>query len=259
MLMTFSFREHIDSFEPTNSLGNSLGVDSASSVQSNTKDDKIHIFAEKLRVPQFENYIPRPRLDELFCKSLNQIGAMLVTGRAGTGKTALAAHCSRNYDKTFWYRVESADSDWRVFSGYLSAMLKTPLSETGGKDVSVFVENLFSEMEKTTEKKSRLIILDDVHNVFDAEWFNEFFHTALFSLTPETHLIFLSRSKPPFPLWRLRSKQVLTVTDEKVLAFDRSEAEAFCKNLNLSNQKITKIYKESYGRIGKLKALAESA
>ena len=51
-------------------------------------------------------------------------------------------------------------------------------------------------MEKTKEKKSRLIVLDDVHNVFDAEWFNEFFHTALFSLTPETHLIFLSRSKP---------------------------------------------------------------
>ena len=255
MLMTFSFREHIDSFEPTNSLG----IDSALSVQSKPKDDKIHIFAEKLRVPQFNDYIPRPRLNELFCKSLNQIGAMLVTGRAGTGKTALAAHCSRNYDQTFWYRVESADSDWRVFSGYLSEMLETPIPKAGEKEVSVFVENLFSGTDRTEDKKSRLIVLDDVHNVFDAEWFDEFFHTALFSLSPETHLIFLSRSKPAFPLWRLRSKQVLTVVDEKVLAFDRAEAETFCKTFNLSNRKIAKIYKESYGRIGKLKTLAESA
>lgn len=255
MLMTYSFREHIDSFEPTNSLE----TDSYSPVGSKPKDDKIHIFAEKLRIPQFDGYVSRPRLGELFCKSLKQIGAMLVTGRAGTGKTALATHCSRDYDETFWYRVESADSDWRVFSGYLSAMFKTPISETGGKDVSIFVENLFSEIEKTEEKKSRLIVLDDVHNVFDADWFNEFFHTALFSLSPETHLVFLSRSKPPFPLWRLRSKQVLTVVDEKVLAFDKAEAETFCQTFNLSNRKIAKIYKESYGRIGKLKTLAESA
>jgi LuxR family maltose regulon positive regulatory protein len=254
MLMTFSFRENIDSFEPTNSLE----IDSAAKVQSKPKDDKIHIFAEKLRVPQFEDYIPRPRLDELLTKSLNQIGAMLVTGRAGTGKTALAARFSRNYDETFWLNVESADSDWNIFSSYLAAAVKVRTS-ADKQDAAVFVENLFSEMETVKRKNPRLIVLDDVHNVFDAEWFNEFFQTALFSLSPETHLIFLSRSKPPFPLWRLRSKQVLTVTDEKVLAFDRSEAEAFCKNFNLSNQKITKIYKESYGRIGKLRALAESA
>lgn len=255
MLMTFSFRENIDSFEPANSLE----IDSRSPVWSKPKDDKIHIFAEKLRIPQFADYIMRPRLDKFFCKSLKQTGAILATGRAGTGKTALAAHCSRDYDETFWYRVESADSDWRVFSGYLSAMLKTPLSEKEAKDISVFVENLFSEIEKTEEKKSRLIVLDDVHNVFDAEWFNEFFHTALFSLAPETHLVFLSRSKPPFPLWRLRSKQVLTVIDEKVLAFDQTEAETFCQTFNYSKRKITKIYKESFGRIGKLKTLAEAA
>lgn len=255
MLMTFSFRENIDSFEPTNSLE----IDSAAKVQSKPKDNKIHIFAEKLRVPRFEDYTRRPRLEELFCKSLNQIGAMLVTGRAGTGKTALAAHCSLGYDETFWFRVEAADSDWQVFSGYLSEMLKISISEEYKRDVSFFVEGLFSEMEKTKEKKSRLIILDDIHNVFDAGWFNEFFHAALFSLPVDTHLVFLSRSRPPFPLWRLRSKQVLTVVDEKVLAFDRREAEAFCRSFNLSNQKITKIYNESYGRIGKLKALAEAA
>lgn len=255
MLMTFSFREDFDSFEPTNSLE----IDTASTVRSKPKDEKIHIFAEKLRVPRFEDHVSRPRLDELFCKTLRQIGAMLITGRAGTGKTALASHCSGSYDETFWFRVEAADSDWKVFSSYLSAMLKVPLSEKSKTDVSLFVENLFSELVQVEKKKPRLIIFDDIHNVFDADWFSEFFHTALFSLTPDTHLIFLSRSKPPFPLWRLRSKQVLSVIDEKVLAFDESEAKIFCKKLGLSARQTQKVLKESYGRIGKLKTLAEAA
>lgn len=254
MLMTFSFRENVDSYEPTNSLE----IDSVSTVHSKLKDEKIHIFAEKLRAPHFEEYIPRPRLDELLSKSLNQIGAALITGRAGTGKTSLAAHFARNYDKTVWFRVEAADNDWKFFSSYLSAAVKTENSSENKTDVSLFIENLFSEMEKIKLEKPRLIVLDDIHNVFDADWFNDFFQTALYSLTPETHLIFLSRSKPAFPLWRLRSKQVLSVIDEKILAFDRGEAEIFCGKLGLSAKQTAKIYKESYGRIGKLKVLAEA-
>lgn len=255
MLVTFSFRDNVDSFEPINSLE----IDSATKVQSKPKDNKIHIFAEKLQIPQFEDCITRPRLEELFCKSLHQIGAMLVAGRAGTGKTALAAHCARDYEETFWFRVESADSDWKTFSTYLLEMLKVSVKQNDKMEVSPFVESLFAELSQTERNKPCLIVFDDIHNVFDANWFNEFFHTALFSLTADIHLIFLSRSRPPFPLWRLRSKQVLSVVDEKVLAFDRNEADAFCRNFNLSKQKVTKIYKESYGRIGKLKTLAESA
>lgn len=255
MLMTFSFRENVDSTEPTNSLK----IDPASPAQTTPKDEKIHIFAEKLQVPRLDDYIPRPRLNELLCKTLHQIGAMLITGRAGTGKTALAAHCARDYEKTFWFRVEAADSDWNVFSAYLSEMLKTPSSVKHKKDISVFVENLFSELGRMQGQNPHLIVFDDIHNVFDAEWFDEFFHTTLFSLVPETHLVFLSRSKPPFPLWRLRSKQVLAVVDEKVLAFDRNEAGMFCKKFGLSSRQTTKFFKESYGRIGKLKSLAESA
>lgn len=255
MLMTFSFRENVDSIEPTNSLE----VEAASPAQSKPRDEKIHIFAEKLRIPPLGDYLPRPRLNELLCKNLSQIGAMLVTGRAGTGKTALAAHCSRGYEETFWFRVEAADSDWNIFSAYLSTMLKINLAEETKKDVSLFTESLFSELGEKHRQNSHLIVFDDIHNVFDAVWFDEFFHTALFALAPETHLIFLSRSKPPFPLWRLRSKQVLSVVDEKVLAFDRSEAEIFCKKFNLSPRQTAKFLKESYGRIGKLKTLAESA
>jgi ATP/maltotriose-dependent transcriptional regulator MalT len=236
-----------------------LEIDTVSTVHSKPKDDKIHIFAEKLRIPVFEGYLARPRLDELLNKSLNQIGAALITGRAGTGKTSLAANFSKNYEETFWLRVEATDNDWKFFSSYLSAAVNTEISKESESDVSLFIENLFSELEKNKRKNPRLIVLDDIHNVFDAEWFNDFFQTALYSLTPETHLIFLSRSKPSFPLWRLRSKQVLSVIDEKILAFDRSEAEIFCKKFGLSARKTAKIYKDSYGRIGKLKTLAASA
>lgn len=253
MLMTFSFGEDVDSSKPTNSLE----IETAS-VQTQPKDEKIHIFTEKLQIPALTDYIPRPRLNELLCKTLNQIGALLVMGRAGTGKTALATHCAREYEETCWFRVEAADNDWNIFSTYLSTMLQTPILKEDKKNVAPFVESLFSELGKFQRKKPRLIVFDDIHNVFDAAWFNDFFHTTLFSLTPETHVIFLSRSKPPFPLWRLRSKQVLAVADEKVLAFDRSEAEIFCQKFNLTPRQTARVYKESYGRIGKLKNLAES-
>ena len=252
MLMTFSFRENVDSFEPTNSLE----IEATSISRSKPKNEKIHIFAEKLQIPQLGEYIPRSRINELLSKTLDQTGAVMITGRAGTGKTALAADYSKNYRETVWLRVESADSDWKVFSSYLTNGIKKDYTNTGVSDVPFFVENIFSE--ETNQQHPRLIVFDDVHNVFDAEWFNDFFQTSLYSHTPETHLIFLSRSKPAFPLWRLRSKQVLSVIDEKVMAFDRRETELFCKKYGLSARETARIYKESYGRIGKLKALAES-
>jgi hypothetical protein len=56
---------------------------------------------------------------------------------------------------------------------------------------------------------SRLVIvIEDWHLVYDSTWILPFFE-RLFA--PEKHILITSRSMPPAPLWRMRSKQTLLV------------------------------------------------
>jgi ATP/maltotriose-dependent transcriptional regulator MalT len=108
-------------------------------------------------------------------------------------------------------------------------------------------------------KKPVLIVLDDVHYIFDAPWFAEFFNSLLYLLNENTHLVLLARSSPAFPLWRLRSKQVLGVVDEDLLLFNDEETQKFLAKYRLDDKTRQEIFKKSFGRIGKLKSLAEAA
>ena len=67
------------------------------------------------------------------------------------------------------------------------------------------------------------------------------------------HLVLLSRAKPAQPLWRVRSKQVLGVIDEKLLAFNADEAKELFKNHGIDEENALKAHKKSFGRISRLK------
>jgi ATP/maltotriose-dependent transcriptional regulator MalT len=105
-------------------------------------------------------------------------------------------------------------------------------------------------------REDALIVLDDLHHIFDAEWFGEFFKLLLYSLPMNAHVLLLCRSKPPSPLWRLRSKQVLNVIDEDQLAFTTDEtAQLFqaygCREVGPEAARI-----ESFGRAARLVEMA---
>jgi len=68
----------------------------------------------------------------------------------------------------------------------------------------------------------------------------------------------LCRSKPPSPLWRLRSKQVLNVIEEDQLAFTTDETEALFRMLD-STADPSAAQEEAFGRVGKLVELAEES
>lgn len=261
MAMTFSLHEDFD----LSGAESPFEISPASSKNRPVKKtDEIHLFGEKMAVPVFENYISRPRLNELLEKNLNQFGATLVTGRTGTGKTALAADFSEKYKRAAWFSVEAAENDWEVFFRYfvesfsriLGERQKTKvLSEIGKmktRTVARDVEHLLSRVELPSSEKPFLIVIDGVHNVFDAGWFAEFFTTLLYSLTTDIHLIMLSRSNSPLPLWRLRSKQVLGVIDEKLLTFTLGETEKLFKSFDLPEEKAIFAFGKTYGRISRL-------
>jgi LuxR family maltose regulon positive regulatory protein len=262
MAMTFSLHENLELGGTDSPLEIFPAPSQSRAVQ---KTDEIHLFREKMAIPVFENYVARPRLNELLEKTLHQFGAALITGRTGTGKTALAADFSGKYKRVAWFSVESAENDWEVFFRYFLESFSPILNEkqkqevvseiekTKPQTVAPFIENLLSRVELPREEKPFLIVIDGVHNVFDAGWFSEFFTTLLYALTPDVHLVMLSRSNPPLPLWRLRSKQVLGVIDEKLLAFTLLETQELFEKFDSPEEKIFQAFGKTFGRISRLK------
>jgi ATP/maltotriose-dependent transcriptional regulator MalT len=66
-----------------------------------------------------------------------------------------------------------------------------------------------------------LVVIEDLHLVSDSDWLVPFFSRLLPLLPSEVHVLITSRSLPPAPLWRMRSKQSLVVIDEARCAFTR--------------------------------------
>ena len=127
-------------------------------------------------------------------------------------------------------------------------------SASAGDDVSRFLSDLFGQVEVPGDSPL-LIVLDNVQHLFDAKWFNDFFSLIVQSLVPDIHLLMLCRSKPPLPLWRLRSKQRLSVVDEKLLAFSPDEAERLYQVNGIPREIAWKAHRDSFGRAAKLAQL----
>ncbi len=233
--------------------------------KSAVKIDSVKIFADKIRVPSFAAPVNRPRLIELLKKSTAHFAATLITGRAGMGKTILAADfAEQSQSPIAWYKAETADGDWKVFSSYLLGSLSQCCPdfdlqkfEANALPVASASESLAVQFNCAAEDKPFLIALDNLHSVFDAVWFTEFFNSFVPSLSPNLHLLMIARTLPPLQLWRLRSKQVLGVMDENLLNFNLEETKRFFRRHKLSAAVANTAHRKTYGRISKLAEIAE--
>lgn len=226
---------------------------------------RVAIFEEKLRIPDTGKTVARPRLLELLERSIAQYGATLISGRAGTGKTTLAADHARKNRNRSWYTIEPADSDWQQFSASFTASIFGPNGARAGRDspgsndagISDYLTETFKRLGKKRCKTPRLIVLDNVHHLFDAEWFAEFFRQLVVSLDENARLLMLCRSKPSAPLWRLRSKQMLNVIDENLLDLSEHEAEEIGRLHGATDEQVRAALKRSYGKVGTFLKLLE--
>lgn len=223
------------------------------------RTSELPLIAAKLRLPDAAEGVARIPLIELLERSVRIYSGTLLIGRAGSGKTALAAELARKVPKAVWYSIDAGDADWGVFSRYFQATVLGAVqgvaSSAGPAEhtpLEMFA-GLLTRLDARSHQWPALMVLDGVDHLFDSKWFAEFFAMLMASLPPHAHVLVLSRTRPPTPLWRLRSKQVINVVDERLLAFSLAETEKlFALHGRKNRREAAAALKECYGRVGKL-------
>lgn len=227
------------------------------------------IIPEKITPPIELPRISRERLVATLGESLEGCNSTIIHGRAGTGKTMLATDFARRSDRRIaWYKLDAPDGELSVFLRHLCASIATTrpgfgekiLERLGGHvgpgDVPLAVEYLVYELLESGEPL--LVVIDDLHLVYDAGWMVPFFRRWLPLLPPEVHVMLLGRSLPPTPLWRMRSKQTLCVVDESALAFTLAESRHLFASYGLPAERAELALVETRGRAATLDARART-
>ncbi|MEP6717780.1 MAG: hypothetical protein ABJB21_01490 [bacterium] len=229
---------------------------------------RLELITDKIAQPPGRPRISRSRLLNRLERSLAAGTSTIISGRAGTGKSMLAldfaGRCGR---KVAWYKVDAPDSDPRIFFDYLIgsvreqrpgfARLLGPLVEAADfEHIDALAEAFIFELGDSDKHDSLLIVIEDLHLVSDSEWLMPFFTRLLPLLPADVHVLITSRSLPPAPLWRLRSKQSLVVIEEEALAFTRPEAITLFEGYGLSSEQANIALDHSHGRAAALNELA---
>ena len=218
-----------------------------------------HFIHDKIAAPIMAPRISREHLLQRLTENLTSANATILNGRAGSGKTTLALDFSRNLGRAVsWYKVDAVDNELKVFCEYLTATirLQRPINsstliqlaaEVDGENVELLADALVFQLSEA-KGEPLLIVIEDLHQVYDAEWVVPFFRRFLPLLPSDVHVLITCRSLPPAPLWRLRSKQLLRVVDEAELAFTIADAIALFRTYGLGEEHARAAWNETNGR-----------
>lgn len=225
------------------------------------------LIPEKITLPSQQPGIVRPRLLAMLENSLESCSSTVVSGRAGTGKTFLAIDFARTCGRPVaWYKVDASDIELRVFLRYLVSSIAQQRPGFGEQTLAALDDSSAADSMSPSdsflyelledESNPLLIVLEDLHLVCEGEWLVSFLCRLLPLLPRKVHILITSRTMPPAPLWRMRSKQTLEVIDEAMLAFTRAEGIELLETYGLSAELACTAYDRSRGRAGSLAAYA---
>ncbi|MGI9104641.1 MAG: hypothetical protein ACR2G4_00170 [Pyrinomonadaceae bacterium] len=226
----------------------------------------------KITLPAETPRISRGRLLEVLDESINCCTSTVIHGRTGAGKTMLAADFARRgVRRVVWYKVDAPEVALPTFMHYLIAGVRKQHPGFGRKtlallapgvlvpDATLLAASFVYEMTMLeSEGQPLLIVIDDLHLLYDAPWLVPFFTRVLPLLPEEAHMILIGRTLPPAPLWRMRSKQTLRVMDESALAFTLPEAAELFASYGLDRDAAAQALAETWGRAAALHQSAQA-
>jgi len=226
------------------------------------------LIVEKIVKPSFLPQLSRARLLKMLEDSLISCTSTVISGRAGTGKTALALDFAEHCDRCVaWYKVDAPDGEMQIFFQYLIASVRQQLPDFGSAtlaqlakttspdQIPLLAETFVYELAEG-DVNPLLVVIEDLHLVYDFEWVVPFFRRLLPLLPPEVHILITSRTMPPAPFWRMRSKQTLSVIEEETLAFTRQEAVELFESYQLSSEQANIALDHTRGRAAALARFA---
>lgn len=226
------------------------------------------LIVEKIVRPLTRPRLSRGRLLAILENSLASCTSSIISGRAGTGKTALASDFAEKCDRDVaWYKVDAPDGEIQIFFQYLAACIRRHRPEFGmatlsqvattssPEDVLILAETLAYELVED-EGNPLLVVIEDLHLIYDSEWVVPFFHRLLPLLPADVHILITSRTMPTAPFWRMRSKQTLSVIEEETLAFTRQEATELFEYYSLSGEQASIALDHTRGRAAAIARIA---
>ncbi len=166
----------------------------------------------------------------------------LVSAPAGFGKTTLLGDWLSHLDETTeavrvaWLSLDEGDNDpSRFLTHVVAALHQAGMQSLGGLldataspgigELTALVNQAAEECARSPETRW-VLVLDDFH-VINAQEVHQASEFLLEHLPPGVHLVMTTRSDPPLPLSRLRTRDQLTELRAADLRFTRTEAEEF--------------------------------
>ena len=203
------------------------------------------VLATKLYPPaRRRQLVARPRISERLDSTLDPGHRLtLVSAPAGFGKTTLLSDWLAELDQrqgntgVGWLSLDDGDNDLTRFMAHLVAALQTAelevetavLESVSTASAAEALTPLVNDLARAGEDEPGtqwIVVLDDYH-VIGASEVHETVTFLLDHLPDQLHLVMATRSDPPMPLARLRSRGQLTELRAADLRFTPSEAQEF--------------------------------
>jgi ATP/maltotriose-dependent transcriptional regulator MalT len=203
------------------------------------------VLATKLFAPtRRAQFVARPRIAEHLDATLDAGHRLtLVSAPPGFGKTTLLSDWLIDLDQrqrqtgVGWLSLDGGDNDLTRFLAHLLAALQSAeldvdaavlesLSTAPAADALTQILNDVSGTGERQPEKRWIVILDDYHAI-EASEVHDAVTFLLDHLPDQLHLVMATRSDPPLPLARLRSRGQLNEVRAADLRFTRSEAREF--------------------------------
>src|SRR5687768_2545025 len=142
------------------------------------------LILDKITLPAEQPRVSRARLLDVLNESLSCCNSTIGHGRTGAGKTLLvsdfAGRCGR---RVAWYKVDAPEVELESFVQYLVAAVRTQhpgfgrktlallaSGPTPGGGAALVAESFVYEMTMLEASDPVLIVVDDLHLVYDADW-----------------------------------------------------------------------------------------